>query len=153
MAQGDITLTVTGTLTADPDLRFTPAGHAVANFTVATNPRIFDRDAQEWKDGEATFLRCNVWRDQAEHVAESLTKGARVTVTGVLRQRNYEHEGQKRVSYEITADEVSASLRWATAKITKATRGGGGAAVDDPSAGDPWSTPVGAGAQGGGPPF
>jgi single-strand DNA-binding protein len=149
MAQGDVTLTVIGTLTGDPELRFTPAGHAVANFTIATNPRKYDRDSQEWKDGEASFWRVNVWRQQAENVAESLTKGARVSVTGVIAQRNYEVDGQRRTSFEITADDVCPSLKWATAKITKASRAGG--QVDDP-AHDPWSTPAGA-AAGGGPPF
>lgn len=149
MSQGDIVLSFTGTVTADPELRFIPSGAAVANFTVATNPRLFDRDAQEWKDGDATFMRCNVWRAQAENVAESVSKGDRVTVTGVLRQRNYEHEGQKRVSYEVTADEVSVSLKWATAKITKASRSGG--QVDDPSS-DPWLAGAGASTDAG-PPF
>lgn len=152
MAQGDVTLTVIGTLTADPELRFTPSGAAVANFTIATNPRRFDRDAQEWKDGDASFWRVSVWRQQAENVAESLEKGARVSVTGVIAQRRYEKDGENRSTFEITADEVCPSLKWATAKITKASRqntgggGGGGGGYE----GDPWSTPAGSSSE---PPF
>ncbi|MGV0904165.1 single-stranded DNA-binding protein [Mycobacterium novum] len=124
---GDTTITVVGNLTADPDLRFTPSGAAVANFTVASTPRIYDRQSGEWKDGDALFLRCNIWREAAENVAESLTRGSRVIVTGRLRQRSFEtREGEKRTVYEIEVDEVGPSLRYATAKINKISRGGGG---------------------------
>ncbi|MBF6178608.1 Helix-destabilizing protein [Nocardia otitidiscaviarum] len=127
MAQGDTVITVIGNLTADPELRFTPAGAAVANFTVASTPRIFDRNTNEWKDGEALFLRCNIWREAAENVAESLTRGSRVIVSGRLKQRSYEtREGEKRTVVELEVDEVGPSLRYATAKINKTTRGGGG---------------------------
>jgi single-strand DNA-binding protein len=127
VAVGDTTITVVGNLTADPDLRFTPSGAAVANFTVASTPRVFDRQANEWKDGDALFLRCNIWREAAENVAESLTRGSRVIVTGRLRQRSFEtREGEKRTVYEVEVDEVGPSLRYATAKINKVSRGGGG---------------------------
>ena len=127
MAIGDTTITVVGNLTADPDLRFTPSGAAVANFTVASTPRVYDRQSGEWKDGEALFLRCNIWREAAENVAESLGRGSRVIVTGRLRQRSFEtREGEKRTVYEVEVDEVGPSLRYATAKISKAGRGGGG---------------------------
>ncbi|MBF6356652.1 single-stranded DNA-binding protein [Nocardia higoensis] len=124
---GDTVITVIGNLTADPELRFTPAGAAVANFTVASTPRVFDRNTNEWKDGEALFLRCNIWREAAENVAESLTRGARVIVSGRLKQRSYEtREGEKRTVVELEVDEVGPSLRYATAKVNKAGRGGGG---------------------------
>ncbi|MFQ6397100.1 single-stranded DNA-binding protein [Nocardia sp. KC 131] len=124
---GDTVITVIGNLTADPELRFTPAGAAVANFTVASTPRMFDRNSNEWKDGEALFLRCNVWREAAENVAESLTRGARVIVSGRLKQRSYETaQGEKRTVVELEVDEVGPSLRYATAKVVKANRGGGG---------------------------
>ena len=127
MAAGDTTITVVGNLTADPELRFTPSGAAVANFTVASTPRIYDRQSGEWKDGEALFLRCNIWREAAENVAESLTRGARVIVTGRLKQRSFEtREGEKRTVVEVEVDEVGPSLRYATAKVNKASRGGGG---------------------------
>jgi single-strand DNA-binding protein len=127
MAAGDTVITVIGNLTADPELRFTPAGAAVANFTVASTPRIFDRNTNEWKDGEALFLRCNIWRDAAENVAESLTRGARVIVSGRLKQRSYEtREGEKRTVVELEVDEVGPSLKYATAKVNKTSRGGGG---------------------------
>ncbi|MFF0541319.1 single-stranded DNA-binding protein [Nocardia thailandica] len=127
MAAGDTVITVIGNLTADPELRFTPAGQAVANFTVASTPRVFDRNTNEWKDGEALFLRCNIWREAAENVAESLTRGARVIVSGRLKQRSYEtREGEKRTVVELEVDEVGPSLRYATAKVAKAGRGGGG---------------------------
>ena len=145
---GDTIITVVGNLTADPELRFTPSGAAVANFTVASTPRMFDRQTNEWKDGEALFLRCNVWRQAAENVAESLTRGARVVVTGRLKQRSFEtKEGEKRTVIELDVDEVGPSLRYATAKVNRTQRGsssggfgssgsGGGDAVDDP-----WGTP------------
>jgi single-strand DNA-binding protein len=124
---GDTVITVVGNLTADPELRFTPSGAAVANFTVASTPRTFDKNTNEWKDGEALFLRCSVWRQAAENVAESLTRGTAVIVQGRLKQRSYEtKEGEKRTVYELDVDEVGPSLRWATAKVTKASRGGGG---------------------------
>jgi single-strand DNA-binding protein len=124
---GDTTITVVGNLTADPELRFTPSGAAVANFTVASTPRIYDRQSGEWKDGEALFLRCNIWREAAENVAESLTRGSRVIVTGRLKQRSFEtREGEKRTVFEVEVDEIGPSLRYATAKVNKATRGGGG---------------------------
>ncbi len=124
---GDTTITVVGNLTADPELRFTPSGAAVANFTVASTPRIYDRQSGEWKDGEALFLRCNIWREAAENVAESLTRGSRVIVTGRLKQRSFEtREGEKRTVMEVEVDEIGPSLRYATAKVNKASRGGGG---------------------------
>ena len=124
---GDTVITVVGNLTADPELRFTPSGAAVANFTVASTPRTFDKNANEWKDGEALFLRCSVWRQAAENVAESLHRGTAVIVQGRLKQRSYEtKEGEKRTVYELDVDEVGPSLKFATAKVTKASRGGGG---------------------------
>ncbi|MEB3049821.1 single-stranded DNA-binding protein [Mycolicibacter sp. MYC123] len=127
MAIGDTTITVVGNLTADPDLRFTPSGAAVANFTVASTPRVYDRQSGEWKDGDALFLRCNIWREAAENVAESLTRGSRVIVTGRLRQRSFEtREGEKRTVVEVEVDEIGPSLKYATAKVNKASRGGGG---------------------------
>ncbi len=124
---GDTTITVVGNLTADPELRFTPSGAAVANFTVASTPRIFDRQSSEWKDGEALFLRCNIWREAAENVAESLTRGSRVIVTGRLKQRSFEtREGEKRTVFEVEVEEIGPSLKYATAKVNKASRSGGG---------------------------
>ena len=124
---GETVITVVGNLTADPELRFTPSGAAVASFTVASTPRTFDRQSNEWKDGETLFLRCSVWREAAENVAESLTKGTRVIVQGRLVQRSFEtREGEKRTVVEMQVDEVGPSLRYATAKVTRAQRGGGG---------------------------
>ena len=124
---GDTTITVVGNLTADPELRFTPAGAAVANFTVASTPRSFDRQTNEWKDGEALFLRCSIWREAAENVAESLTRGSRVIVSGRLKQRSFEtREGEKRTVVEVEVDEIGPSLRYATAKVNKASRTGAG---------------------------
>jgi single-strand DNA-binding protein len=124
---GDTTITVVGNLTADPELRFTPAGAAVANFTVASTPRMFDRQTNEWKDGEALFLRCSIWREAAENVAESLTRGSRVIVTGRLKQRSFEtREGEKRTVVEVEVEEIGPSLKYATAKVNKASRSGGG---------------------------
>jgi single-strand DNA-binding protein len=124
---GDTVITVIGNLTADPELRFTPSGAAVANFTVASTPRTFDRQTNEWKDGEALFLRCNIWREAAENVAESLTRGARVVVSGRLKQRSFEtREGEKRTVVELEVDEIGPSLKYATAKVNKASRSGGG---------------------------
>jgi single-strand DNA-binding protein len=121
-------ITVIGNLTDDPELRFTPSGHAVAKFRVASTPRMFDKQSQEWKDGEPLFLSCSVWRDVAEHVAESLTRGARVLVVGRLRQRSYEKDGQKRTVIELEVDEIGPSLRYATAKVDKADKSSGGQA-------------------------
>jgi single-strand DNA-binding protein len=124
---GDTVITVIGNLTADPELRFTPSGAAVANFTVASTPRQFDRQSNEWKDGDTLFMRCSVWREAAENVAESLTKGTRVIVQGRLVQRSYEtREGEKRTVVELQVDEVAPSLRYATAKVTRSQRSGGG---------------------------
>ncbi|MFE3290244.1 single-stranded DNA-binding protein [Rhodococcus sp. NPDC059234] len=173
---GDTVITVIGNLTADPELRFTPAGAAVANFTVASTPRTFDRNSNEWKDGEALFLRCNIWREAAENVAESLTRGSRVIVSGRLKQRSYEtREGEKRTVVELEVDEIGPSLKYATAKVNKANRGGGGGggggfgssggsgggrpAANAGGGDDPWgSAPQAAGSFGGGggndePPF
>ena len=151
---GETVITLIGNLTGDPELRFTPSGAAVANFTVASTPRTFDRQSNEWKDGDTLFLRCSIWREAAESVAESLTKGTRVIVQGRLVQRSYEtKEGEKRTSYEMQVDEVGPSLRYATAKVTRTQRSGGGGG--NQGGGDPWAAP--AGAQGGSysdePPF
>lgn len=137
MTVGDIPITVIGNLTADPELRFTPSGAAVSGFTVASTPRVFDKQTSEWKDGDTTFLRCSVWRQPAEHVAESLRKGDRVVVVGVLRQRNYEtNEGEKRTVYEVTADEVAASLKFREIK-----HGERPSRASSPAPDDPWATP------------
>jgi single-strand DNA-binding protein len=127
VAAGDVNVTIVGNLTSDPELRFTPSGAAVASFTVASTPRVLDKATNEWKDGEALFMRCSVWRQYAENVAESLTKGMRVVVTGRLKQRSYEtREGEKRTVVEMEVDEVGPSLKYATAKVNKVQRGGGG---------------------------
>ena len=126
MAQGDTTITVVGNLVADPELRFTPAGAAVANFRIASTPRTFNRSTNQWEDGEALFLTCNVWREAAENAAESLTKGMRVIVQGRLRQRSYEtREGEKRTIFEVEVDEVGPSLKYAKASVTRNPRSGG----------------------------
>ncbi|SPM33782.1 Single-stranded DNA-binding protein, partial [Mycobacterium rhizamassiliense] len=157
---GDTTITVVGNLTADPELRFTPSGAAVANFTVASTPRIYDRQSGEWKDGEALFLRCNIWREAAENVAESLTRGSRVLVTGRLKQRSFEtREGEKRTVFEVEVDEIGPSLKYATAKVNKASRSSRPAAAEQASsapADDPWGSAPASGSFGGGdeePPF
>ncbi len=139
---GDTTITVVGNLTADPELRFTPSGAAVANFTVASTPRSFDKQSGEWKDGEALFMRCNIWRQAAENVAETLTRGMRVVVSGRLRQRSYEtREGEKRTVVELEVDEIGPSLRYATAKVNKVSRGsGGGGFGAGGAADDPWGS-------------
>ncbi len=165
---GDTVITVVGNLTADPELRFTPSGAAVANFTVASTPRTFDKNSNEWKDGEALFLRCSVWRQAAENVAESLQKGMAVIVQGRLKQRSYDtKEGEKRTVYELDVEEVGPSLKWATAKINRTQRGGGGGGfgggggnsggnsggnAGGQSNDDPWasSAPAGGGAGAGG---
>lgn len=160
---GETPITVVGNLTADPELRFTPSGAAVANFTVASTPRTFDRQTNEWKDAETLFMRCSVWREAAENAAESLVRGARVVVTGRLVSRSWEDKetGQKRTVMEMQVDEVGPSLRYATAKVTKTQRGGGGGQAGGwgggaPQGGgsggqqsDPWAT---GGQQGGGQP-
>ena len=124
---GETTITLVGNLTADPELRFTPSGAAVANFTVASTPRTFDRNTNEWRDGDAMFLNCAVWRQAAENVAESLQKGMRVIVQGRLKSRSYEtREGEKRTVFEVDVDEIGPALKYATAKVTRTTSGGGG---------------------------
>ena len=179
MAAGDTPITVVGNLVADPELRFTPSGQPVATFRVASTPRFRDNASGEWKDGDSLFLSCNVWRQAAENVAESLQRGMRVIVTGRLRQRNYEtKEGEKRTVYEVEVDDVGPSLRNASAKVNKASRGsgeggfsggnggnrssgsygGGGQASSGGSRNeDPWASDAGGGGGGGGysdePPF
>ena len=156
---GDTVITIVGNVTGDPELRFTPSGAAVANFTVASTPRAFDRQANEWKDGETLFMRCSVWRDAAENVAESLGRGTRVVVTGRLKSRSYEtKEGEKRTVVEMEVDEVGPSLRYATAKVVKTQRGSGGGFGGQQGGGgyaaqetDPWATGGGGGGQQGGP--
>jgi single-strand DNA-binding protein len=163
MAQGDINVTVVGNLTNDPELRFTPSGAAVASFTIASNSRYLDKTTNEWKDGEPVYMRCSVWRQYAENVAESLTRGTRVIATGRLKQRSYEtREGEKRTVVEMEVDDVGPALRTATAKVTKVARAGGGGFGGDgggfggqPAAAsndDPWasSAPASGGAAGGG---
>jgi single-strand DNA-binding protein len=146
---GETVITVVGNLTDDPELRFTPSGAAVAKFRVASTPRTLDRASGEWKDGEPLFLACNIWRDAAEHVAESLQRGARVIVTGRLRQRSYEtREGEKRTVYELEVDEIGPSLRYATAKVQKMSRsGGGGGGFGASGGGGAASAPAGSGAR------
>ncbi|MDX6198922.1 MAG: single-strand DNA-binding protein [Actinomycetota bacterium] len=169
---GETVITVVGNLTNDPELRFTPSGAAVASFTVASTPRTLDKATNEWKDGEALFLRCSIWRQAAENVAESLQRGARVIVQGRLKQRSFEtKEGEKRTVIELDVDEVGPSLKYATAKVNKTTRqggssgggggfggGGGSNGGGTPAGDDPWATaPAGGAAAGGGwsdePPF
>ena len=154
MAAGDTNITMIGNLVNDPELRFTPSGAAVAKFTVASTPRYLDKATNEGKDGDSLFLSCQIWRQAAENVAESLTRGMRVIVSGRLKQRSYEtKEGEKRTVFEVEVDEVGPSLRNATAKVTKINRGAstGGAGsfstpVETASAEDPWSAaPVGGG--------
>jgi len=174
---GETVITIVGNLVDDPELRFTPSGAAVANFRIASTPRTFDRQTNEWKDGESLFLTCNVWRQAAENVAESLQRGMRVIVQGRLKQRSYEtREGEKRTVFEIEVDEVGPSLRNATAKVAKAQRSGGpggapgggggwgggqqggngggggwGGSQQSGPSGDPWSSaPSGGGGQQGG---
>jgi single-strand DNA-binding protein len=166
---GETIVTVVGNLTGDPELRFLPNGAAVASFTVASTPRTFDRQSGEWKDGEALFLRCSVWRQVAENAAETLQRGMRVIVTGRLKQRSFEtKEGEKRTVVELDVDEVGPSLRYATAKVNKTSRGsagggggfgssgggggggyGGGNSSPTPPDDDPWATPAAAGGGGG----
>lgn len=166
---GETPITLIGNLTADPELRFTPSGAAVANFTVASTPRTFDRQTNEWRDGDAMFLNCAVWRQAAENVAESLQKGMRVIVSGRLKSRSYEtREGEKRTVFEVDVDEIGPALRYATAKVTRTSsgggggNGGGGGGGGRPSGGggggnqgggsfggDPWATGGGSGGGGG----
>lgn len=151
---GETLITVIGNLTADPELRFTPSGSAVANFTIASTPRTFDRQSNEWKDGEALFLRCSVWRETSENAAETLTKGMRVIAQGRLHQRKYTtKEGEDRTVMELEVDEIGPSLRFASAKVTRTNRSGGGNGGQNrpapqqnapqqqsqPPANDPWS--------------
>ena len=160
MAAGDITITVVGNLTNDPELRFTPSGAAVASFTIASNSRYLDRTTNEWKDSEPVYMRCSVWRQYAENVAESLTRGTRVIATGRLKQRSYEtREGEKRTVLEMEVDDVGPALRTATAKVTKVARAGGGGGFGGDNGGvsggpaasdDPWATPSGGAAPSGG---
>ena len=147
MAQGDIQVTIVGNLTADPELRFTPSGQAVANFTVASTTRLLDKQTNEWKDGDTVFMRCAVWRQYAENVAESLTRGSRVIVTGRLKQRSYEtKEGEKRTVVELDVDDVGPALKNATAKVSKVARQGGGGGFGGAPSDDPWASPVESGA-------
>lgn len=159
---GETVITVVGNLTDDPELRYTPSGAAVAKFRVASTPRTFDKASGEWRDGEALFLSCNAWRQLAENVAETLSRGTRVVVQGRLRQRSYEtREGEKRTVFEMEVDEIGPSLKFATAKVQRASRGGGGGGGGGGGAAsdDPWAsaTPAGGGAKRGGfddePPF
>jgi single-strand DNA-binding protein len=161
VAAGDVNVTIVGNLTNDPELRFTPSGAAVASFTVASTPRVLDKATNEWKDGEALFMRCSVWRQYAENVAESLTKGSRVIVTGRLKQRSYEtREGEKRTVVEMDVDEVGPALKYATAKVNKVSRGGGGfgdsggsSQASSGSSDDPWASGPSGGAGFDEPPF
>jgi single-strand DNA-binding protein len=143
---GETLITVVGNLTGDPELRFTPSGAAVANFTIASTPRNFDRQTNEWKDGDTLFLNCSVWRQAAENVAESLTRGMRVVAQGRLKARSYEtREGEKRTVMELDVEEVGPSLKYATAKITRAARsggegGGGGFSGGGGGGNDPWAS-------------
>ncbi|MBM7387068.1 single-strand DNA-binding protein [Clavibacter michiganensis] len=162
---GETIITVVGNLTSDPELRYTQNGLAVANFTIASTPRSFDRASNDWKDGDALFLRASVWREFAEHVASSLTKGSRVVATGRLKQRSYEtKEGEKRTSIELEVDEIGPSLRYATAQVTRAAGGGnggggnsgggrgqfGGGQPQQQVAEEPWGTPASSGGNSGG---
>ena len=165
---GETIVTLVGNLTGDPELRFTPSGSAVANFTIASTPRTFDRQSNEFKDGETLFMRCSIWREAAENVAESLTKGTRVVVTGRMKSRSYQtKEGENRTVIELEADEIGPSLRYATAKVNRTQRGGGGggggggygggqgapsggSAPERSGGGGGWSAPGQGGGQGGG---
>jgi len=157
MAAGDTTITMIGNLVDDPELRFTPSGAAVAKFRVASTPRYLDKQTNEWKDGESLFLQCQIWRQAAENVAETLTKGMRVILSGRLKQRSYEtKEGEKRTVFEVEVDEVGPSLRNATAKVTKTQRAAGTSggfsapAASDSFTEDPWAAASSTPAAGGG---
>jgi single-strand DNA-binding protein len=149
---GETLITVVGNVTGDPELRFTPSGAAVANFTVASTPRQFDKASNEWKDGETLFMRVSVWRDQAENVAESIVRGTRVVVTGRLKSRSYEtKEGERRTVVEMDADEVAPSLRYASAKVQRTQRQGapqGGQGAPNAGQEDQWTTGPSQGRQG-----
>ena len=155
---GETIMTVVGNLTADPELRFTPSGAAVANFTIASTPRKFNAQTNQWEDMDALFMRCSIWRQAAENVAESLTRGSRVIASGRLRQRSYDtKEGEKRTVVELEVDEIGPSLKYATAKVNKVSRGGGGfgggnqaAAGSAPGGDDPWGSAPQASSSGGG---
>ncbi|MCX6444176.1 MAG: single-stranded DNA-binding protein [Actinobacteria bacterium] len=155
MAAGDTTITMIGNLVDDPELRFTPSGAAVAKFRVASTPRYLDKTTNEWKDGESLFLQCQIWRQAAENVAESLTKGMRVILSGRLKQRSYEtKEGEKRTVFEVEVDEVGPSLRNATAKVTRTQRAAGSGGAAAPAAAeafndDPWAAATTSSAGGG----
>ena len=155
MAAGDTTITMIGNLVDDPELRFTPSGAAVAKFRVASTPRYLDKATNEWNDGESLFLQCQIWRQAAENVAESLTKGMRVILSGRLKQRSYEtKEGEKRTVFEVEVDEVGPSLRNATAKVTRTQRAGGSGGAAAPAAADsfgddPWAAATTSSAGGG----
>lgn len=159
MAAGDIAVTVVGNLTNEPELRFTPSGAAVASFTIASSSRVLDRTTNEWKDGDTVFMRCSVWRQYAENVAESLQKGMRVIATGRLKQRSYEtREGEKRTVVEMEVDDVGPALRYATAKVNKVQRTGGGFGGESGGgssgpAEDPWAGGPAGGAGFDEPPF
>jgi single-strand DNA-binding protein len=151
---GETTITLVGNLTADPELRFTPSGAAVANFTVASTPRTFDRNSNEWRDGDAMFLNCAVWRQAAENVAESLQKGMRVIVSGRLKSRSYEtRDGEKRTVFEIDVDEIGPALKYATAKVTRTSGGGGQGAGARSSGGSSGSSSSSSSSGGGGGSF
>ena len=153
---GETPITLIGNLTSDPELRFTPNGAAVANFTVASTPRTFDRQTNEWRDGDSMFINCSVWRQYAENVAESLSKGTRVIVSGRLKSRSYEtKEGEKRTVVELDVDEVGPSLRYASAKVTKTQRGGGGGGFggQQQAGSDPWASRSSGGFANDEPPF
>jgi single-strand DNA-binding protein len=152
MAAGDTQITIAGNLVDDPELRFTPAGQPVARFRVASTPRFRDNSTGEWKDGDSLFLTCNVWRQAAENVAESLTRGMRVIVSGRLRQRSYEtREGEKRTVYEVEVDDVGPSLRNASAKVNRVARGSGGYGGQGGAGGSGQGGPGGSGGSGGRP--
>ena len=144
---GEIIITLVGNCVNDPELKFLPSGVAVCNWTIASTPRAFDKTSNEWKDGDTMFLNCSIWRQAAEHVAESLTKGTRVIVQGRLKSRSYDdREGNKRTVFEVEVDEVGPSLAWATAVVTRATGGGGKPAPRQPAGRpqptDPWAQPI-----------
>ncbi|NMF08748.1 single-stranded DNA-binding protein [Corynebacterium xerosis] len=152
MAQGDTPITLIGNVVADPELRYTPSGAAVANFRVASTPRVFNRESNQWEDGDALFLTCNIWREAAENVMESLSKGMRVIVQGRLRQRSYDtREGERRTVYEIEVDEVGPSLKFASAQVTRNPRSGGqGGGGQGFGGGNQGGRGFGGGSQGGG---
>jgi single-strand DNA-binding protein len=139
---GETIITVVGNLTADPELRYTQSGLAVANFTIASTPKVFDRQANDWKDGDSLFLRASCWREFAEHVAGSLTKGARVVATGRLKQRSYDdREGNKRTAIELEVDEIGPSLRYATAQVTRTSSSANINVPQATESGDTWNAP------------